>query len=377
MKKVLIFTASIGGGHNEAASCLEKEFIRHGFVVKKLDALREINKGLDAFISGSCKVLVNRFPKLYGNIYDISNKDKPNKLLSNSLSKISKERVYNIILEEKPDLIITTHCFVVSVVGYLKEKGLIDIPFVSVVTDYEAHQTYINKYVDAYITGSNYTSETLVKQGILKSKIFSYGIPIKAEFLNSLNVTSLKEKPFQILLMAGSLGLKGMKKVLKNIIVMGGSYHIVIVCGNNRELKRSIEREYGDLIEDKKITLYGFTNDIPNIMESSDLIITKPGGLTISEAIAKKLPMIIPYYIPGQEKENLDFLVKEGAAIYVYEISDIKELLESIMDNPKTLDGMKENMGKMRNGFGVDNIVCLGESLIEDFNYEIGVGYGS
>lgn len=112
-------------------------------------------------------------------------------------------------------------------------------------------------------------------------------------------------------------------------------------------------------------------------MESSDLIITKPGGLTISEAIAKKLPMIIPYYIPGQEKENLDFLVKEGAAIYVYEISDIKELLESIMDNPKTLDGMKENMGKMRNGFGVDNIVCLGESLIEDFNYEIGVGYGS
>lgn len=377
MKKVLIFTASIGGGHNEAASCLEKEFIRHGFVVKKLDALREINKGLDAFISGSCKVLVNIFPKLYGNIYDISNKDKPNKLLSNSLSKISKERVYNIILEENPDLIITTHCFVVSVVGYLKEKGLIDIPFVSVVTDYEAHQTYINKYVDAYITGSDYTSETLVKQGILKSKIFSYGIPIKAEFLNSLNVTSPKEKPFQILLMAGSLGLKGMKKVLKNIIVMGGSYHIVIVCGNNKELKRSIEREYGDLIEDKKITLYGFTNDIPNIMESSDLIITKPGGLTISEAIAKKLPMIIPYYIPGQEKENLDFLVKEGAAIYVYEISDIKELVESIMDNPKTLDDMRENMGKMRNGFSVNNIVCLGESLIEDFNYEIGVGYGS
>lgn len=375
MKKVLIFSASIGGGHNEAASSLEKEFINHGFVVKKLDALKEINKVLDILILASCKILMNNFPKLYGNLYDISNKDKANKLLTSVFSNISKEKIYNIILEEKPDLIVGTHCLVVSVVGYLKENGFIDIPFVSIVTDYDAHKTYVNDYVDAYITGSNYTNETLEKQGIPKSKTFSYGIPIKAEFLKKSNPSS-NNKGFQILLMGGSLGLKGMKKVLRNIVNIRASYNIVVVCGNDKELRLFIEREYSEQIKSKKITLYGFTMDIPKIMENSDVIITKPGGLTVSEAIAKKLPMIIPYYIPGQEKENLDFLVKEGAAIYVYDIDCIKEMVEYIMDNPRILDEIKSNMEKMNIEFCTDDIVCLSESLMEEYNYEVGYRCG-
>ncbi|NMA83218.1 MAG: glycosyltransferase [Epulopiscium sp.] len=376
MKKVLIFTASTGGGHNQAASCLEEEFIKHGFIAKKIDALQVVNKGLDTLISGSYKVLVNMFPELYGNIYDISNKEKLNKVITSSFAKISKGKIYNIILEEKPDLIVSTHCFVISVVGYLKENRFIDIPFISVVTDYEAHQTYINKNVDAYIAASDYTSETLIRHGIPKEKIFSYGIPIKTEFLDSCKANPFEQKAFQILLMAGSLGLKNMKKALKSIVTMKENYHLVVVCGNNKELQKSIEKEYADLIKNKKLTLYGFTKNIPAIMESSDVIITKPGGLTVSEAIAKRLPMIVPYYIPGQEKENLDFLIKEEIAIYVYKINDIKELLESIMKDPKILDNMKENMEAMCNRFCLDNIIYLAEELIEDDHYEMDVSYG-
>lgn len=367
MKKVLIFTASIGGGHNEAASCLEKEFSKHGFIVKKVDALSEINKTLDAVIIGSFKVLVSSFPKLYGSLYNISNKERSSKLITHSLLRISKEKIYDIIAQEKPDLIISTHAFMVSVVGCLKENRLIDIPFISVVTDYEAHKTYIDKNVDAYISGSDYTSRTLVKQGISKDKIFSYGIPVKEEFLKNFKQISLKPSSFQILLMAGSLGLSGMKKVLKNIVDIEGNYNIVVVCGNNNKLERTIEREYAEFIKNNKIILYGFTNNIPVIMEDSDIIITKPGGLTISEAMAKGLPMIIPYYIPGQEKENLDFLIKEGLAMYVSEMDSIKELIESIMNDPKTLDTMRENMEERYNKSCLDNIIYLSENLIEDF----------
>lgn len=369
MKKVLIFTASIGGGHNEAASCLEKEFVKHGFIVKKSDALLEINKSLDSFISHSYKILIDKFPKIYGNLYDISNKKKTNKLITGLFSKISKNKIYNIILEEKPDLIISTHCFVVGVIGSLKENGVIDIPFISVVTDYEAHQTYINKNVDAYIVSNDNIAKILVKQGISEDKIFPYGIPIKTKFLHNHKTISIKKRPFQILLMAGSLGHKDMEKVLKSIIYMEGNYRIVIVCGRNKDLKTSIQNNYYNLIRDNKIILYGFTNDIPNIMENSDIIITKPGGLTISEAIAKKLPMIIPYYIPGHEKENLDFLVKNGLAIYVDKIGHIKGLIEFIMKNPEELESIKENMDKMFNKFCPDNIVYLGEFLIEDSSY--------
>jgi processive 1,2-diacylglycerol beta-glucosyltransferase len=376
MKKVLIFTASIGGGHNEAASCLEKQFRKHGFIVKKLDALLEINKTLDALIIGSCKILINNFPKLYGGLYDISNRERSNKLITHSLSRISEEKIYEIIVQEKPDLIISTHAFMVGVIGHLKKRRLINIPFMSVVTDYEAHRTYIDENVDAYIAGSNYTSERLIKQGIAKDKIFPYGIPIREEFLKKLESISSKPSSFQILLVAGSLGLKGMKKVLRNIVDMEGNYNVIVVCGKNKGLKRSIEREYNELIKSHKITLYGFTNNIPIIMENSDVIITKPGGLTISEAIAKRLPMIIPYYIPGQEKENLDFLLKKGLAIYISEIDSIKELIESMMENPKILDNMKENMKEMYNKSCLDNIIYLSENLIENCNYRMDLNYG-
>lgn len=369
MKKVLIFTASVGGGHNEAASCLEKEFIHHGFMVKKVDVLLIISKNLDSFISGSCKIIINNFPRLYGNLYDISNKEKPNKLLNISLAKIAKEKIYNTILKEDPDLIISTHSFPICVVGSLKEKGLINVPFISVVTDYEAHKIYVNNNVDAYIVASNYTGKTLFNQGIPENRIFPYGIPIKTEFFNESAKTSLNKKPFQILLMAGSLGLKSMTKVLDNTMSLEGDYHVVVVCGNNKKLKLSIETEFEEFIKNNKITLYGFTNNIPAIMENSDVLITKPGGLTVSEAIAKRLPMIIPYYIPGQEKENLDFLVKNGLAIYAYKIKELRNLIEYVMKNPRILENMRENMSKICSGFSIDDIVYLGKTLIEYDGY--------
>ncbi len=370
MRKILIFTASIGGGHNEAASCLEKEFIKHGFTVKKIDILLAISKSLDSFISSSCKIIINNFPKLYGNLYDISNKEKTNKLLNMSLVKVAKEKIYNIILEETPDLIISTHSFPISIVGYLKEKNLINVPFISVITDYEAHKIYVNDNVDAYIVGSDHTGVTLFNQGIPENRIFPYGIPIKTEFLNRCNKMLLNKKPFQILLMAGSLGLKNMIKVLDNVMTLEGDYRVVVVCGNNKKLRLSIESEFTDWINNNKIILYGFTNNIPDIMESSDILITKPGGLTISEAMAKRLPMIIPYYIPGQEKENLDFLVKNGLAIYVYKIKEIKNLIEYLMNNPRILDNMKENMEKTYSGFSNEGIVYLGKALIEYNSYD-------
>ena len=169
--------------------------------------------------------------------------------------------------------------------------------------------------------------------------------------------------------MAGSLGHKDMKKVLKGITNINDNYRIVVVCGNNEKLRESIQKDYANLIQRQKIILYGFTRNIPDIMESSDIIITKPGGLTVSEAIAKKLPIVVPYYIPGHEKENLDFLIKSGLAIYVDGIDNLKELIKSIMRDPKKLDDIKKNMEKACNGFCPDNIVYLGENLIEDFNY--------
>lgn len=365
MKKILIFTASTGGGHNEAALSLEKGFIKHGYSVRKIDAFLEINRAFDTIILNSHKMLINNFPKLYGNLYDLSNNQKSSRLIVNPLMMISKEKLYNIIIEEKPDLIISTHVLLVGIIGYLKEKRLINIPFISVVTDYEAHGTYIDKNVDAYIAGCEYTSESLRKQGVAKERIFSYGIPIKEEFVKEICQVSTEPRPFQILIMAGSLGLKGIIDTLDNLVKMEGSYNITAVCGQNQKLKSNIEKKYFELIKSKRIIVYGYTNKIPFIMENSDIIITKPGGLTISEAIAKKLPMVIPFYIPGQEKENLDFLLKNGLAFYVSKIDTISQLMEFVMKNPRVLDQIRDRMKEFNNSSCLDNVIGLSKDLID------------
>jgi len=369
MKKVLIFSASIGGGHNEVAACIENEFTKHGFIVKKSDALMDINKSFDFFISSSYKILIDKFPKVYGNLYYISNKKKANKVITGFISKITNKKFYNIILKENPDLIITTHCFANGIIGYLKEKKYIDIPLISIVTDFKAHQTYIDKNVDAYIISNKSVGDMLALQGISRDRIFPYGIPIKTEFLMNNTAKTEGKKTFQILLMSGSIGCNSMEKILEDILNIKGDYRVVVVCGKNYKLKNFMQNKYIDFIKDKKVIIYGFTNNIPNIMENSDIIITKPGGLTISEAIAKKLPIIIPYYIPGHEKENLDFLVENGLAIYVDELESIEELIEYIMENPYYLENMKQNMTNMCERVNLDNIVYLGESLILDSNF--------
>lgn len=375
MKRLLIFTMSTGGGHNEAASNLKKEFAKREYEVNIVDVLHEMNKIFDTVVINSFNLVTGKFPKLYGKLYDFSNREKPNKLFSESNIKLFSEKILNIITEEQPDLIISTHSLLVNIIGYLKNEVLIDIPFIAIVTDYEAHIAYVNKNVDAYIAASDYTSFTLMKRGVKSNRIYPYGIPIKEEFLDdedNEDNNDIEYNNFQILLMAGSLGLKGMNGVLENIIKLNRNFNIVVVCGHNEKLKKSIEIEFKDFIDKGKITVFDFTNNIPTLMDESDLLITKPGGLTISEAIAKGLPMVIPYFIPGQEKENLDYLLSEEIAIYVEDIDTIGETIEFLMDNPPYLKSISERMKNMYDKTCTDNIISLSNDLINQYkrNYK-------
>ncbi|MGF7060316.1 MGDG synthase family glycosyltransferase [Brassicibacter mesophilus] len=381
MKRVLIFTASTGGGHNQAAKSLENEFKSYGYEVIKLDVLKETSKLLDTLISDGYRILATSLPKMYGGLYKLSDKKRVNRRVTRLITKLHYNKIYQLIIENKPDLIIGTHPFIVNVIGYMKANELIKIPFISIVTDYQAHQTYVNSYVDAYITASYYTSQSLINRGISEQKIYPYGIPIRREFLEKENINSIKSHNLHsrltILLMGGSMGVKAMKKVLNNLVVNENAIKIIVVCGNNNILKYEIEKNYMDNFKNKEIIVYGFTKEIPQLMDISDIIITKPGGLTVSEAIVKNVPMIIPYFIPGQEEENADFLAKYNVAIRVNYIKDINYIIDYIVQNPEVLDKMKEKMKEISNTYSIENIVKLSDKLINQYSFKWGMVYES
>lgn len=365
-KNVLIFTASTGQGHNTVADSLDKELVFHGYNVLTIEPLKEVSKSLDLLIADGYKVLATKLPKMYGGLYKLSNHELTNHRISRILIKALENKIYELINIYNPSLVISTHPLIVNVISVLKEQEEINVPFISVITDYQAHQSYINKNVDAYIVGSTYTKQSLIKKGISEDKIYTFGIPIRREFHVKANSLK-KEEIFTILLMGGSMGVNGIKKALKNLMEVEYPIRIIVVCGNNKSLKKSIENKYDRIQDNKIIDILGFTKDIPKLMDIADITISKPGGLTATEALVKCVPMIIPYYIPGQERENTEVLVTAGAAKNV-QVKELSIVITELITQPQLLEEMKENIRNITKTHSLDSTIHLAINLIEEYD---------
>ena len=168
--------------------------------------------------------------------------------------------------------------------------------------------------------------------------------------------------------MSGSMGLKNISYVLKELLNNSNKLRITVVCGKNDKLKDSLLKEYNHSIKNKKLHILGFSRDIDCLMEYSDLIISKPGGLTVTEAINKHLPMLIPFAIPGQETQNVEFLTSNGYAINIDNLLEINLIIDNLISNPKELEKMKFNLSKLSSLYSKENIVSLANSLaIKEF----------
>jgi processive 1,2-diacylglycerol beta-glucosyltransferase len=219
--------------------------------------------------------------------------------------------------------------------------------------------------VDAYICGSEYTKQGMIERKMPKNKIFPFGIPVRKDFLyNTESKNKLPGEYFSVLLMGGGMGLKFIAPVLKRLIENEYKLNIVVVCGNNKSLKEALDKEYNREIINKKINIIGFTKNIPDLMDEADVIITKPGGLTVTEAIAKRLPMLLPYAIPGQEQENMSFLFDSGAAVDVRKLHKFNDVLNSLIEHPEKLQEMRNNLDNIFKAYSMEGIVELTNSLI-------------
>lgn len=369
MKKILILTVSTGQGHNQAAASLETSFVSNGYEVIKNDFLSSSSKFLNDMIVMGYELMASKLPKTYGLFYKFTDSKLINKLLKVPFC-FSKKKVLKLINEANPDVIIATHALSINVIEDLKKNNLINIPYISIVTDFKAHYTYISQYVDAYITGSDYTKNSLIARGINSNKIFPIGIPINQKFYTEItNADKLKDNEyFNLLLMSGSLGLNTIFLVLKELLKNKHKLRITVVCGKNTHLKDKLTK-YCHLNEfkDKKLHIIGFTKDISYLMDYCDIIISKPGGLTVTESIVKNIPLIIPFAIPGQEEENMDFLTNEGYSVSIKDLSSLNKVIDNLISNPSSLNNLKYKLKKLSSTYSLDKIVDITEELIKKY----------
>ncbi|EEH99251.1 glycosyltransferase [Clostridium tertium] len=364
MKKILILTTSTGEGHNQAASSISSSFENSGYEVIRHDFLKNNSKILTKLFISGYEISASFFPKTYGLAYKLTDTSFTNKLLS-LVFCFTKRKISKLINSISPDIILVTHPFAVNIMGSLKRKGL-NKPVIVIVTDFKAHSTYIDKNIDAYITASENTKDDLAKRGIDSRRIFTFGIPVKDEFLeNKSDIKATKNDDyFNILLMSGSMGLKNISYVLKELLNNSNKLRITVVCGKNEKLKEDLLKEYKHSIKDKKLHILGFSKDVDSLMEYSDLIISKPGGLTVTEAISKNLPLLIPFAIPGQETQNVEFLTSNGYALYIDNLLELNLTIDNLISNPKELEKMRYKLSKLSSCYSKQRIVGLADKLI-------------
>ncbi len=365
VKKVLIFSASTGGGHNIAAKSLREHFEASACDAITYDAFKETSSILDNVISKGYEKIVQITPRTYGRLYRAANNETLSHYVIAVITDIAEKRLLKIIQSENPALIVVTHPLVTNVLGTLKGEGEFDTPIISIVTDYMIHRAYLNKNVSAYIVGSEYTKEDMIEKGVPGDKIYPYGIPVRKSFLDyNSKIIKDYEVDLSVLLMGGSMGVSQVEKALSSLLKTKHYLKIIVVCGNNEKLKKRIEKLVQEEETTKKIEIHGFVEQIPKLMDMADVIITKPGGLTTTEAIIKNIPMIIPYYIPGQEEENADFLQETGMAIKVDHIEDITSVVDHLVTNKDILDNMAKNMSELSKEQSIERIIKLGNELM-------------
>ena len=387
-KKVLIMSASTGGGHNRAARAIKEELESRtidnmSIECEIVDSLKLVNNTMDKVISRGYEKSALYTPKAYGSVYRFSETTiaSKNEFKTNPLTSLMARKFKHLLNESTPDLIIGTHPFPMIALSTLKKNNnlhslsrsesfykstKVDIPpMISVLTDYTTHSTWIQNEIDYYIVGHEYVKELLVYEGVDSEKVKAFGIPVEKSFLSHrdretvLTELGLSPEKLTVLLMGGSFGAGNIKETLEDLISIDRDFQILVITGRNEHLKDKLSKMLDSTIHNKNICLLGYTNKMNDILASIDVLISKPGGLTTTEALLNDVPMIVPYFIPGQEEENLDFLTNCGAALRTTKKYSLPVLLKVLIDDPSRLDNLRKNIKSIRKFDSAVNISNL------------------
>lgn len=369
---ILILSASTGGGHMRASRAIES-YMNENYKsanVKIIDSLLYINPILNKTVTSGYISLATRTPKIYGKIYELTNKEDRWSSFVSRLNYLFANKLLPLIEEFVPDVIITTHPFPTEMVSILKSKELVNIPLVCIMTDYAPHKTWVNPKVDAYIVSNDDMVNEMIKIGVKEEIIYPYGIPIEKVFFEKkdrdlvLNELELNHNIPTILMMAGSFGVTNVFDIYEDILNINRDFQIIVITGKNKKL---YDEFLNIIAESKKHTkLIYFTDEVNKFMQVSDIIITKPGGLTITEALASNIPMAVFDAIPGQEEENAEFLINHNMAIRLEKGQSCDKVIEELLINKEKLNGMKEACKSFNKNDSSKNICALINELIEN-----------
>lgn len=351
--KVLFLSVTAGQGHHQAARATMEALSKHDVDCVMLDTFEYIDPMLSEPIARGYLISTKLTPKVYGKMYRMAEameKSNAKISLSKLMSSILSKKLISILKDYRADVIVCTHIFAAQLVSHLQDMGLLKAKTIGIVTDFTMHPFWEDTNIDYYITASTQLNNQAIKKGIPIEKIKPIGIPIFEKFSTKNSKDMVREKlgfadKTTVLVMSGSMGYGNVIDIVRQLDTLKMDLQIVSVCGSNKRLKRKID----NLNLCKTVHNFGFVNNIDEIMDASDCIVTKPGGLTVSESMAKRLPMLLINPIPGQEDRNAEFLLNNGLAMKISDRFPVDESVYQLLCDgwrKKHIEAMMAEAGK-------------------------------
>ncbi|MEA3489901.1 MAG: glycosyltransferase [Candidatus Omnitrophota bacterium] len=351
-KKALIFYISKYSGHFHAANAIEKGLMEldRNIEIEKINALRYTNPILGSIINKAYLEIIKKKPEIWEHIYDNPDVMNKTKKARKALHKFNMSKVKKLLESRSPDVIFCTQAFPCGMVADYKRSSGRKIPLIGVLTDHAPHSYWLYDEVDIYVAPSEETAGILEKKGIPPGKIRVFGIPVDPKFRREHDIRGIKkslgfsERDPVILIMGGSQGLGAVEEVVRLLLRdLEHNYQLLVVSGANKKLYKKLfrlKRSKGGT----KLSVMSYVENIDELMEASDIIITKAGGMTMAEALVKKLPIMIVKPIPGHERMNTDYLVERGAAVEIQDFDQIPGMINGLFDLEGVLEKMKKNV---------------------------------
>ena len=348
-KRVLILSASVGSGHVKAADALTRVIRSRPDVEEvlsddSLDHTNVLHKQLYSTLYAKLSALL---PDFLGWWYESSDDPWVSDKGRLALDLPQALPLINLVKEFRPDVILCTHFMPAGVLSWLIGNGKLDARLGIVVTDFHFHAFWITRAFNWYFVAQEEDKIHMEALGLPGDRIEVTGIPVEPEFQQTVNVGEvlarhgLRPGRPTLLVAGGTLGLSPATAVVRRLLQLDRDFQAVIVCGRNEELRSEVTQLVQDRPDDFRV--FGYTNEMPDLMGAATLLLSKPGGMTTAEALARGLPMMVLDPIGGQEERNSDVLLEAGAAVKCTEVTLVAHKLRRLLDDPARIQAMSAN----------------------------------
>ncbi len=347
-KRILLMYISQVSGHRQSAVAIQKSLksLNPDCTIMNINGFGYTYPLMEKIVNTAYLGVIRRAPRIWEYLYDNPKIIKASEKFKQNIHRYSHKKLQPLINTFKPDVVICTQAFPCGMVADYKKTYQLPMQVVGVLTDFAPHLYWLHPGVDYYIVPTEEAKMRYIHEGVNPDAIKVFGIPIRQKFAEKLNGEVIAHKlgltlsvPV-ILIMGGGQGLGPIKEAVKSLIRLERPLQMIVIAGTNTKLVHWLKKMQRKT--SKKIIYYDYASNVDELMEVSTLIVSKPGGMTTSECLAKGLPMVIVDPIPGQEERNAQFLLSAGIAVRVDDKRAIGAKIDELLDNPSQIQSMRQ-----------------------------------